>query len=118
MKRSKIKPKPKKHPIPESVKQEVCERDGGTWEDGKCKHGKCKFIRNYSCSSESWFPDWCNLFNSFCKIQRQEIYYNGKWDFSHRSHRGMGGDPSKDTVDNIDFIPSCCHDLRDGRIKL
>ncbi len=77
--------------IPESVLEETCIRDGGTWENNKC------------------------VINVPCKFCGQRADFRG-FDPSHRIHRGMGGNTKMDTVDNIDWIPRRCHDERDMRI--
>jgi len=89
MKRSPLKYKPKRHPIPIEILKTVCERDGGTWIGKRC------------------IPPATDKFGA-------QPDFRG-FQFSHRKHRGLGGRPSMNTVENLDFITAISHDLRDGR---
>ena len=93
MKRSPIRRKPKKNPIPKEVLMKVCLRSGGEWIDGECIGGQCE-----SCANEHW--DWRGL------------------QFSHDIHRGMGGtsNPEINTPENIKRRCAYCHDLKDKRV--
>ena len=97
MKRSPVKPYGKKYkPIPKSVLKEICERDGGTWDERAIPPGACVYCGRV--------PDW----RGFC--------------FAHREPKGMGGrfgaewERINADPENQCYIPWICHDFIDCRI--
>lgn len=92
MKRTPIRRKPKRHPTPPEVYQEVCLRSGGEWVEGICIGGHCE-----DCHDR--YRNWRGL------------------QFSHTKHRGMGGttNPEIHSAKNIKRRCAVCHDKLDGR---